>query len=141
MRTVVGYTGGRTKDPTYQSVCSGDGHTEAIRVEFDSSCLAYEELLAIFFRNCSADCASKVQYKNVIWFHTPEQKRKAFAEAERRCKLGKVDILEAQRWYDAEAYRSVSRDTSRNTSRNSSRKSTKDSSISSVRACGEAQEQ
>ena len=26
-KTVVGYTGGRTARPTYDSVCAGDGHT------------------------------------------------------------------------------------------------------------------
>ena len=30
--TRVGYTGGETPNPTYQSVCAGDGHTEALRV-------------------------------------------------------------------------------------------------------------
>jgi peptide-methionine (S)-S-oxide reductase len=103
-RTTVGYTGGRASSPTYRSVCSGDGHTEAIRVEFDSSRLDYEQLLSVFFGNCRGESRGKVQYKNAIWFHTPEQKSKASAMAEKHGKSGKLDILEAQKWYDAEAY-------------------------------------
>ena len=29
VRTTVGYTGGYGAHPTYESVCQGDGHTEA----------------------------------------------------------------------------------------------------------------
>ncbi len=47
MRTAVGYTGGKTKSPTYESVCRGDGHTEAMRVWFDSSQTSYEAMLEV----------------------------------------------------------------------------------------------
>lgn len=49
--TEVGYTGGRTADPTPAQVASGTtGHAEAIRVGFDPDVLSYEELLLTFFR-------------------------------------------------------------------------------------------
>lgn len=45
--TRVGYTGGTNQEPTYQSVCSNDGHTEAIQVHFDKQAVSYEDLLRV----------------------------------------------------------------------------------------------
>ena len=32
VKTRVGYTGGKSSNPTYETVCRGDGHTEALRI-------------------------------------------------------------------------------------------------------------
>ena len=45
--TRVGYTGGSSPNPTYESVCSGDGHTEAVKVEFNPQQLPYNDLLKV----------------------------------------------------------------------------------------------
>ena len=48
--TAVGYTAGFTPNPTYEEVCSGmTGHTEAVRVVFDSKRITYPELLENFW--------------------------------------------------------------------------------------------
>jgi peptide-methionine (S)-S-oxide reductase len=48
--TSVGYAGGHVADPTYESVCSGTtGHTEVVKIEFDSSIISLKELLKIFW--------------------------------------------------------------------------------------------
>jgi peptide-methionine (S)-S-oxide reductase len=47
VKTRVGYTGGSTSNPTYETVCRGDGHTEAMRVWFDPSVMSYEALLEV----------------------------------------------------------------------------------------------
>ena len=52
--TLVGYTGGKSDTPTYESVCGGDGHTEAIQVEYDPEKVSYEKLLDVFFKGCDA---------------------------------------------------------------------------------------
>ena len=43
--SAVGYTGGSSAAPTYNSVCRGDGHTEAIKLEFDPAVISYEEVM------------------------------------------------------------------------------------------------
>lgn len=47
VKTSVGYTGGDNPEPTYNTVCSNDGHTEAIKVTYDPSKVSYEELLQV----------------------------------------------------------------------------------------------
>lgn len=50
--TSVGYAAGVTPNPTYEEVCSGrTGHNEVVRVVFDPSQIAYEELLRIFWES------------------------------------------------------------------------------------------
>lgn len=45
----MGYTGGASGAPTYGSVCAGDGHTEALKIEFDPDVISYDSLLAMFW--------------------------------------------------------------------------------------------
>lgn len=61
--TRVGYTGAEAPNPTYNSVCRGDGHTEALRVEFDPKVISYEQLLDAFFDQHMPTRKSKAQYK------------------------------------------------------------------------------
>ena len=46
-----GYSGGLTKDPTYEEVCRGDsGHAETIEIIYNSEKIDFNFLLEIFFK-------------------------------------------------------------------------------------------
>jgi len=84
--TIVGYTGGQVKDPTYEQVSAGTtGHTESVLVVYNPKEVSYEKLLEAFWKNIDptqqdgqfADRGS--QYRTAIFFHTEEQKKSAEA--------------------------------------------------------------
>ena len=50
-QTSVGYSGGHTKKPNYQQVCTHTtGHAEAVRIEFDPAMVTFNQLLKHYFR-------------------------------------------------------------------------------------------
>jgi methionine-S-sulfoxide reductase len=50
-KTVVGYTGGHTDNPTYEEVCThSTGHAEAVLIDFEPDEVNYETLVGQFFR-------------------------------------------------------------------------------------------
>ena len=50
--TAVGYAGGHTKDPNYETVCNGDtGHAEVVKVIYDQQIVNLKQLLKIFWES------------------------------------------------------------------------------------------
>lgn len=50
--TSVGYSGGYTKNPTYQEVCSGEtAHAEVVRVIFDPTHITLQAILVVFWEH------------------------------------------------------------------------------------------
>lgn len=87
---VSGYTGGKTKNPTYEQVSQGNtGHVEAIEVTYDPEKVSYEKLLEIFWRNVDPldeygqFCDKGSQYRAGIFYHDDEQKQQAEASKEK----------------------------------------------------------
>jgi peptide methionine sulfoxide reductase msrA/msrB len=86
LATQVGYTGGATKDPTYEMVSSHEtGHAEAVEVTYDSSQIAYDDLLKVFWENHDPTTGDRqgadvgANYRSAIFFHDPQQKAAALA--------------------------------------------------------------
>ena len=113
--TAVGYTGGRTENPTYKQVCSdGTGHAEAVEVTFDPAEVSYEQLLEAFWEMHDPTTLNRQgpdqgsQYRSAIFFHTPEQERAALESKTRAA--GKfrrpivTEIMPASEFYRAEEY-------------------------------------
>src|SRR5438046_1080195 len=84
IKTTVGYSGGKTADPTYEEVCTGaTGHAEAIQVVFDPARLSYEALLDYFFRLLDPTTLNRqhndvgTQCRSAIFYDNQEQKQTA----------------------------------------------------------------
>jgi len=79
--TDVGYTGGTTESPTYQSVCGGGtGHAEAVEIVFDPSQVSYLDLLQRFFNMHDPTDTGDThggQYRAAIFYHSTDQEAAA----------------------------------------------------------------
>jgi len=115
--TRVGYTGGRTENPTYKDVCTdGTGHAEGVEVEFDPAVARYDQLLKTFWENHDPTQLNRQgpdwgsQYRSAIYFHTPEQEaaarasKDALEKAHRYSKPIVTQIVPAVTFYPAEDY-------------------------------------
>lgn len=104
--TRVGYTGGKTADPTYRRI--GD-HTETLEVDFDPKVIGYDKLLKLFFESHNA-CARpwSSQYMSAIFCNDDEQLRMARAAADQVAKTRGSEVLtrieRAGEFYLAEDY-------------------------------------
>ncbi|MDD4267420.1 MAG: peptide-methionine (S)-S-oxide reductase MsrA [Pirellulaceae bacterium] len=81
---VSGYSGGNVKNPTYQQVSTGTtGHAEVVQLRFDPAVVSYKDLLEIFWKTHDPTTLNRqgpdvgTQYRSVIFYHNPEQKRLA----------------------------------------------------------------
>ncbi len=79
-----GYSGGKTKNPTYREVCSGlTGHAEVVQVVYEPSKVSFEEILEVFFTMHDPTTLNRqgndagTQYRSVIFYNSPMQKSKA----------------------------------------------------------------
>lgn len=79
-----GYSGGETKDPTYEQVCTGKtGHAETVKVYYDSTKVSYIELVEVFFNSHDPTTKNQqgpdsgTQYRSAIFYQNSEEKRTA----------------------------------------------------------------
>jgi peptide methionine sulfoxide reductase msrA/msrB len=115
IKTTVGYSGGKTADPTYEDVFTGTtGHAESIEVVFDPAKLSYEALLDYFFRMHDPTTLNRqhndvgTQYRSAIFYTSDAQKKTAESVKARWDKSGKfnrpvtTEITAATKFYSAE---------------------------------------
>lgn len=117
LETMVGYLGGHTANPTYKDVCTDEtGHAEVVQVTFDPSKVSYEKLLDVFWSTHDPTTLNRqgpdigTQYRSAIFFHSPEQERRARASKDKMEASGKfrreivTEITPASTFYPAEEY-------------------------------------
>jgi peptide-methionine (S)-S-oxide reductase len=116
LSTVVGYTGGEEKNPTYKQVSSGKtGHTEAIRIYYDSGKISYQELVDVFWVNIDPTTADRQfcdwgrQYRAGIFYHDEKQRKIAEASKERIVQSGRfekvvTEVTPLADFWEAEEY-------------------------------------
>ncbi|MEM3064791.1 MAG: peptide-methionine (S)-S-oxide reductase MsrA [Candidatus Nitrosotenuis sp.] len=115
--TVVGYSGGWMKNPTYEDVCTDTtGHAEVVQVEYDPALISYEELLDVFWSSHDPTQLNRqgpdvgMQYRSVIFYHDEQQEKIAKESKERVEKSGRfkkpivTQIQEAKEFFKAEEY-------------------------------------
>lgn len=113
--TTVGYTGGSTKNPSYEQVCSHTtGHAEAVEVEFDPDQISYDKLLDVFFSIHDPTQKNRQgpdigdQYRTAIFVHDDEQSKEAQASKDAHAKDFArsivTEITPATTFYPAEDY-------------------------------------
>ncbi|MCZ4295674.1 peptide-methionine (S)-S-oxide reductase MsrA [Vibrio sinaloensis] len=116
--TSVGYSGGFTPNPTYEEVCSGQtGHTEVVRVVFDTQVISFEQLLHAFWEKHNPTQGMRqgndlgTQYRSAIYVYSDEQYQTASASKQAyQALLGDevqsitTEILPAGKYYYAENY-------------------------------------
>jgi len=117
LSTTVGYTGGTTKNPSYQEVCTGrTGHAEAVDVEFDPARVSYLELLKVFWASHDPTTLNRqgpdvgTQYRSAVFYHDAAQEAAARDSKEILERQGVfqrpivTQILPAADFYRAEEY-------------------------------------
>jgi len=115
--TIVGYTGGKLANPTYEHVKMGNtGHAEAIEITFDPEVLSYENLLKLFFRLHDPTTKNRqgndigTQYRSSIFYESEAQKQtaeKVKAEVDASGKWPRpvaTEIVPVATFYPAEDY-------------------------------------
>lgn len=114
---VSGYTGGTVANPTYEQVSGGNtGHAEAIKIEFDSKIISYEDLLTVFFYTHDPTTLNRqgndvgTQYRSAIFYADNEQKNRAeklvreLTDSKAYDKPIVTEIKPLGEFYDAEYY-------------------------------------
>ena len=80
-KTEVGYSGGHTKNPTYESICyENTDHAEVLLLEFDDDLISYNSLLDEFWKCHDPTTLNRQgpdvgrQYRSVIYYYNDMQK-------------------------------------------------------------------
>lgn len=117
--TAVGYSGGFTKNPVYEEVCSGmTGHNEVVLVVYDPEQISYQQLLSVFWESHNPTQGMRQgndmgsQYRSGIYTFGGEQTSLAelskviYGESLEAAGIGEIttEIYAAKPFYYAEEY-------------------------------------
>ena len=117
--TAVGYAGGITDKPNYESVCTGEtGHAEIVKVIYDKKMLGLQNLLKIFWESHDPTQLNRqgndigTQYRSIILSESKneleilENSKIRFQKALINSNMGKIqtEIKPLEEFYLAEEY-------------------------------------
>ncbi|QZA79689.1 peptide-methionine (S)-S-oxide reductase MsrA [Deefgea piscis] len=81
LKVESGFCGGKTKNPTYESVCAQETeHVEVVRIEFDPRVISFEILLDVYFDSHDPTSIDRQGdevgrlYRSMIFYQTEQQK-------------------------------------------------------------------
>tara|TARA_B100001113_G_C20921540_1_gene540324 strand:+ start:115 stop:576 length:462 start_codon:yes stop_codon:yes gene_type:complete len=115
VNTEVGYSGGHTMNPTYETICAGDtNHAEVVLVEYDESNISYEDLVEHFWKCHDPTTLNRqgpdigTQYRSVIFYFNENQKKLSLQSKNRYSEKTKLNIVteisQVKEYYKAEEY-------------------------------------
>ena len=87
--TEVGYANGSTDETTYEAVCTGSGHAETVRVEYDEKSLPLSFLLSLFYEAINPVSVNRqggdagIQYRTGIYYVDDKDRPVIVASIER----------------------------------------------------------
>jgi peptide-methionine (S)-S-oxide reductase len=112
-----GYMGGKTKNPTYKEVTTGQtGHAEVVQLTYNPTAVSFDELLEIFWATHDPTTLNRqgadvgTQYRSVIFYHNDTQRDLAEGYKKKLDSSGAFDrtivteISPATTFYVAEDY-------------------------------------
>lgn len=116
-KVVSGYMGGKTQNPSYKEICSGEtGHAEVCQIIYNANIISFDELLEVFWQTHNPTTLNRqgadegTQYRSVVFYHTDRQKKLAEAYKKKLDISGAWDnpivteITEKSIFYPAEEY-------------------------------------
>jgi peptide-methionine (S)-S-oxide reductase len=112
---VSGYSGGHTKNPTYEASNTGrTGHAEAVEVIYDPTIVSFSTLVDVYFGSQNPTQVNGQgpdngsQYRSIIFYQNAEQKK--IIEAKKAALAKQLDaniaaeVYPFQKFWEAEAY-------------------------------------
>lgn len=113
---VSGYAGGKTDNPTYQSIGTGrTGHAETVAVYYNPKVVSYETLVAVFFGSHNPTTKNGqhpdygTQYRSIAFYQNAKEKEeieKAITYLNKKFYKGKIatEVTKFTKFYQAEDY-------------------------------------
>lgn len=113
---ISGYSGGHTKNPTYQSTGTGrTGHAEAVEVYYDPTIVSFETLVKVYYGSQDPTTVGQrpdfgSQYRSIIFYKNDTEKTIAEQYKSELVKSGKyekpivTEIMPFEIFYRAEDY-------------------------------------
>lgn len=114
---VSGYSGGKTENPTYEEVCTGNtGHAEVVQISYNPKEISYQQLMEVFFFLHDPTQLNRqgndigTQYRSVIFYRNDEEKKLAEEAIKTSEASGKwqgkyvTEVAPFEKFWVAEAY-------------------------------------